>query len=391
MHKNCRKLSGYIQPAYPQFLNSLNMVYCAFRFNMAKIKFNNSNAQFFNTLKQRVDAYFQEKKISETGNFNLYSKTIILLTILVVCYITLVFFTPENGWLSLLLCAILGFDMAAIGFNVMHDGAHGSYSRKKWVNDMMSYSLNLMGGSSFMWKQKHNINHHSYTNIEGMDDDIDIKPWIRVHSTQKAHWFHRFQHVYGLLLYGLTYLFWVFLNDFKKYFSGKIADYTPIRKMKTSEHIAFWSTKIGYVGLFLILPFYFAGVVNTILGYLVTVFVCGLVIAVVFQLAHVVEDAHFVDTEGEDTKIETEWAVHQLNTTYDFATKNKFVTWLLGGLNFQVEHHLFPKISHIHYPDINKIVRQTCKEFNVAYNEFPSVLSAIRSHLMHLKQIGSAA
>ncbi|MBU3663780.1 MAG: acyl-CoA desaturase, partial [Bacteroidetes bacterium] len=104
---------------------------------MAKIKFNNSNAQFFNTLKSRVDAYFEDKKINPTGNFKLYLKTAILLSILVACYVTLVFFTPENGWLSLFLAAVMGFDMAAIGFNVMHDGGHGSYSSRKWVNDMM--------------------------------------------------------------------------------------------------------------------------------------------------------------------------------------------------------------------------------------------------------------
>jgi linoleoyl-CoA desaturase len=357
---------------------------------MAKIKFNNSNALFFNTLKSRVDQYFKEKNIQQTGNVKLYAKTAILLTVLITCYITLVFFTPQNGWLALFIAAVMGFDMAAIGFNVMHDGAHGSYSSRKWVNDMMSYSLNILGGSSMMWKQKHNINHHSYTNIEGMDDDIDIKPWIRVHRNQPKHWFHRFQHVYGLLLYGLTYLFWIFLNDFNKYFKGKISDFTPIRKIKTSEHIAFWSTKIGYVGLFLIMPIFFAGLVNTIIGYMVAVFVCGLTIAIVFQLAHVVEDAEFVDTNGESAKLETEWAVHQINTTFNFATRSKSVNWLLGGLNFQVEHHFFPKISHVHYPQLNAIVKQTCEEFNIAYNEFPTVISAIKSHLMHLKQVGIA-
>ena len=358
---------------------------------MTKIKFNNSNHIFFTTLRSRVDQYFEEKHIDYTGNLKLYAKTIILVSILFACYITLVFFTPESGWLSLGLCAIMGFDMAAIGFNVMHDGAHGSYSKIKWVNNMMSYSLNLLGGSSFMWKLKHNVNHHSYTNIEGMDDDIDIKPWIRVHTAQPKHWFNKFQHIYGLLLYGLTYLFWVFMNDFKKYFSKKISDYTPIRQMKVSEHIGFWATKVGYIGLFLLLPFYFAGVINTLIGYMVAVFVCGLVIAVVFQLAHVVEEAPFIDTKGEDTKIETEWAVHQLNTTFNFATKSKAVSWLLGGLNFQVEHHLFPKVSHVHYPELNKILKSTCREFNIGYNEFPTVLSALKSHLIHLRNIGAAA
>jgi linoleoyl-CoA desaturase len=185
---------------------------------MTKIKFDNKNPEFFNVLKARVEEYFETKNIKPTGNYKLYSKTAILLSVLAACYITLVFFTPESNTICVLICIVLGIDLAAIGFNVMHDGAHGSYSTKKWINEAMSYSLNIMGGSSYLWKQKHNINHHSYTNIEGMDDDIDIKPFIRVHADQDSKWFHRFQHIYGLLLYGLTYIFWVFFNDFKKIF-----------------------------------------------------------------------------------------------------------------------------------------------------------------------------
>lgn len=357
---------------------------------MTKIKFDNKNPEFFNVLKSRVEEYFETKNIKPTGNYKLYSKTAILMAVLASCYITLVFFTPESNLICILICMILGIDLAAIGFNVMHDGAHGSYSTKKWVNEAMSYSLNIMGGSSYLWKQKHNINHHSYTNIEGMDDDIDIKPFIRVHADQDGKWFHRFQHIYGLLLYGLTYIFWVFFNDFKKYFASRISDYTPLRKMDTKEHVIFWVTKVGYVGLFLVLPIFFAGLVTTLIGYAISVFVCGLVIAIVFQLAHIIEDMDFVDTNGTSMKIETEWAIHQINTTANFATKSKSMTWFMGGLNFQIEHHLFPRISHVHYPQIHKIVKQACAEFDINYKEFPTFLSAVRSHLMHLKAMGTA-
>jgi len=357
---------------------------------MTKIKFDNKNPEFFNILKERVQDYFETKQIKQTGNYKLFTKTAILLSILVACYVILVFFTPQSVFLSVIICIILGINLASIGFNVMHDGAHGSYSTKKWVNEIMSLSLNIMGGSSYMWKQKHNINHHSYTNIEGMDDDIDIKPFIRVHPEQEGKWFHRFQHIYGLLLYGLTYLFWVFFNDFKKYFVGRISDYTPMRKMNMKEHVIFWVTKVGYVFLFLVLPFFFAGVVPTLVGYSIVVFVTGFVISVVFQLAHIVEDMPFIDSNGTSLKIETEWAIHQILTTADFATKSKSMTWFMGGLNFQVEHHLFPKISHIHYPQIHKIVKQACKEFGVKYREFPTVADALHSHIMHLKAMGTA-
>jgi linoleoyl-CoA desaturase len=353
---------------------------------MQKVSFNNKNSVFFNALKEKVDTYFKSNNIKETGNYKLYLKTILLSLFAISFYTILVFFTP-GIILSLFLCALLGLNLAAIGFNVMHDGAHGSFSTKTWVNELMGYSLNAMGGSVYLWKYKHNVNHHSFTNIEGMDEDIDIKPWIRVHEDQKKHWYHRFQHIYWVGLYSLTYLLWIFVQDFKKYFTGKIGT-TPFRKMDVKEHIIFWASKIIYIGAFIVLPIFTVGLLETIIGYLVIAAVTGFVIAVVFQLAHIVEDADFETPTSANHKVETEWAVHQVQTTANFATKSKVVSWLTGGLNFQVEHHLFPRISHIHYPAVSKLVRETCEQFNIQYLEFPTVLSAVKSHVVHLKQVG---
>lgn len=355
---------------------------------MQRVTFNNKNSEFFNTLKSKVDAYFQNNNIRQTGNFKLYLKTILLSLSVIALYLILVFFTPPI-WLSIVLCALMGLTLAGIGFNVMHDGAHGSFSRKTWVNELMGYSLNFMGGNVYLWKHKHNVNHHSFTNIEGMDDDIDIKPWIRVHSDQKKYWYHRFQHVYWIVLYGITYLLWVYVQDFRKYFTGKIGD-TTFRKMSIKEHLIFWFSKLMYIGLFIVLPVFTVGWIKMIVGYLIISFVCGFVIAVVFQLAHIVEDAAFATPDAPVYKIDTEWAVHQVQTTANFATKSKIVSWFVGGLNFQVEHHLFPRISHIHYPKINELVRETCQQFGINYMEYPTVLAAVRSHVVHLKQVGRA-
>jgi linoleoyl-CoA desaturase len=355
---------------------------------MRKITFNNKQSPLFDALREKTDAYFKTHNISATGNFKLFSKTIILTTVAITTYLLLVLGDLHWG-IQLGLCALLGLTFASIGFNVMHDGAHGSYSSNKRLNDIMSYSLNMMGCSSFMWKIKHNIVHHSYTNIEGVDDDIAIGPLMRVNEHQKKYWIHRFQHIYWIVLYGLTYFIWIFGNDFKKYFTGKIGP-TPIRKMKLSEHFGFWITKIIYVSLLVVLPAYKHGFMEAIIGYGVVLFVTGLVIAVVFQLAHVVEDTHFPSPDPTTQKIENEWALHQINTTANFATHNKVISWFMGGLNFQVEHHLFPKISHIHYPEISKIVRDTCKEFNVKYIEYPTFISAVGAHLRHLRELGRA-
>jgi len=353
---------------------------------MQKVSFNNKNSLFFNALKEKVDNYFKSNNIKETGNYKLYIKTALLSLVAISLYIILVFFTP-GILLSLVLCVIMGLTLAGIGFNVMHDGAHGSFSTKQWVNDAMGYSLNAMGGSVYLWKYKHNVNHHSFTNIEGMDDDIDIKPWIRVHSDQKKLWYHRFQHVYWVILYGVTYLLWVYVQDFKKYFTGKIGEIS-FRKMNLKEHFIFWISKILYIAAFIVLPIFTVGLLETIIGYLTIAFVTGLVIAIVFQLAHIVEDAEFSTPDAPNYKIENEWAVHQIKTTSNFATKSKIVGWFTGGLNFQVEHHLFPRISHIHYPQISKLVRETCYQFGIPYLEHATVLSAVKSHVVHLKKTG---
>jgi linoleoyl-CoA desaturase len=357
-------------------------------FQMSRITFNNKTSPFFDTLKSRVEEYFSKHKLDTTGNYKLYTKTAILSVMAIGLYVTLVFFTPPV-FLSVMLCILMGFTLAGIGFNVMHDGAHGSYSKNKTINELMAISLNFMGGSSYMWKIKHNLIHHSYTNIEGMDDDIDIKPFFRVNEQQPKYWFHRFQHVYWVFLYGVTYFFWVFWMDFDKYFRGKIG-VMKVRKMSTREHIGFWTTKIFYILISLVIPIMVAGVGPTLTGYAIILFICGLTISVIFQLAHVVEDADFPEPNPVNNKIEEEWAVHQIRTTVNFSTRSAFLRWFTGGLNFQIEHHLFPKISHVHYPAISRLVRETCAEFGVAYNEYPTLFKAIRSHVLHLKAAARA-
>lgn len=357
---------------------------------MQKVTFNNKNSVFFETLKQKVEEYFKVNNIRETGNIRLYSKTAFLLLSAIIIYLILVFYTPAI-WISVLLCILMGVNLSAIGFNTMHDGAHGSFSRKTWVNELMAFSLNAMGGNAYIWKAKHNLFHHSYTNIEGMDDDIDIKPWIRVNENQKKYWYHRFQHIYWAVLYGTTYFLWIYIQDFQKYFTGRVGE-NEFKKMDIWNHIVFWLSKIIYTLTFIVLPIYIVGWVKALVGYLIISFVTGFVISVVFQLAHVVENAEFhmpTDTD-QSFKIDNEWAIHQVLTTADFATKSKIVSWFTGGLNFQVEHHLFPRISHIHYPKIRNLVKDTCKQFDIAYLEFPTLFSAIRSHVLHLKQVGNA-
>jgi linoleoyl-CoA desaturase len=285
---------------------------------------------------------------------------------------------------------VLGFVVAAIGFNIMHDGAHGSFSKYKWVNAVAAFSLNIMGGNSFMWNMKHNVIHHAYTNVEGVDDDIDIQPWMRMSAHQKKYTMHKYQHLYFWFFYSLLYLSWIFLMDYQKYFKGKIGD-IRIKRMKIADHIVFWGFKVLNIAMFMLLPILTLGFINWLIGFAIFSATTGFVISIVFQLAHTVEHTSFAMPEENTGKIDDEWAIHQLKTTANFATRNKLVTWFVGGLNFQIEHHLFPKISHIHYPAISKIVKQVCQEYGIGYIEYARTRYAIASHVSFLRQMGRAS
>jgi linoleoyl-CoA desaturase len=252
---------------------------------------------------------------------------------------------------------------------------------------MAAFSVNALGASGIMWNNKHNIVHHTYTNIDGVDDDIEIKPLLRMCPTQKKYKIHRYQHIYVWFLYTQLLIIWVFATDYKKYFSKKVG-IVAIKKMSTFDHIAFWVAKAGYYFMMIVLPIMLLGFVNWLVGFLIIAMVAGFVLSVVFQLAHTVEHTSFPTAIEESNKIENEWAIHQIETTANFATKNKLVSWLVGGLNFQIEHHLFPKISHIHYPAISKIIKQTCTEFGVKYIEYRRMRHAIASHASYLKRMG---
>lgn len=352
---------------------------------MASPKFSNASQSFHGELKKRISDYFKEVGTSPTGNYKLFIKAIVLVVSFLFVYIHLLFFTPAV-WLALVECIILGGLTAAIGFNVMHDGMHGSFSRYKWVNHLAGLSLNFLGANNFMWKSKHNVIHHTYTNIDGVDDDIEAKPFLRLCETQKYYKVHRFQHWYFWAAYSLLYLWWVFFTDYKKYFLRRIGP-TPLTKMTIMDHVSFWAFKLLHLGLFVVLPIYILGFSTWIVGFLVYGMFAGLVLSIVFQLAHTVEHTHFPNADPVTNRMEDEWAIHQLKTTANFATRNKLISWWVGGLNFQIEHHLFPRISHVHYPAISKIIKKACQDFGVPYIEYPKMRLAIASHVTHLKHL----
>lgn len=342
---------------------------------------------FHQALRKGVRGHLDSRKQRERDLWQMYLKTALALAVAVTGYFGLLMFAD-----SLLEAAFFGFLLAQghvlIGFNVMHDGGHGAYSKRPWVNRVMGRMLDLIGVSQRIWDHKHNKLHHTYTNIDELDDDIHAGALLRLSPVQERLWWHRYQAWYALPLYSLLSLDWVLRSDFWNFLTRRIGDYR-MGKAGLAETVEFFSWKVFYFGYALVVPLLLFEWWLVAIGFVAVHLVIGLTISLVFQLAHTVELTEFPIPDDLTGHVEDEWAVHQLRTTANFACGNPWVSWYVGGLNFQVEHHLFTKICHIRYPDISPVVRDVCRRFGVPYNEFPSVRAALWSHLRFLHQLGA--
>lgn len=344
---------------------------------------------FFKTLNTRVNDYFKENKIAKTGNWKLYLKTVIMFSLLALPYVLLLL-TTFSPWIKLALCIVMGVGMAGVGMNVMHDGNHGSFSKYPWVNKLMGSSIYILAGNVFNWKVSHNLLHHTYTNIHGHDEDLDAGIILRFtkHEPWRPH--HRFQHLYSILLYGLLTLNWALFSDFPNMyrFLNRKLSYGKSKKAST-QWIGLILTKMLYWGVWIVIPILFFELQwwQVLLGFLLMHYTAGIILSMVFQLAHVIGDAEMPIPEKRTGAMKNTWAIHQLFTTVNFS-KNPLVNWFTGGLNRQIEHHIFPHISHIHYDKIAAIVKKTAREFHLPYHEYASMRGAIVSHFKHLKKMG---
>ncbi len=357
--------------------------------SLAPIRFiANEKSKFYLTLNARVDAYFKEKGLSKHANGGIVVKTIVLMCVYLLPLFVIAFYQPAFGW-SLLLWSLMGLGMAGVGMSIMHDANHGAFSENQRVNDWIGYSILLLGGSILNWKLQHNTLHHTFTNIANYDDDIADKPGLRLSPHTDLKKSHRFQWLHAVFIYSLVTFYWVTWKDFGQYIRYTR---TGVNKNTPAQNRVFLAKliviKLAYFALFVGFPI-LAGVAvwQVIAGFLLMHALGGIILTIIFQLAHSVEETIY-PLPNEQGIIEAEWAIHQMQTTVNFSRHNRILSWYVGGLNFQVEHHLFPKICHTHYPHIAGIVQNTAKEFNVPYLEHKSFYHAMRSHFAMLRRFG---
>lgn len=353
--------------------------------NLPKPKFGRDHTGFFADLKRRVDGYFAGGR-SERDSWRMYLKSAVILAWWAVSYVLLVF-VAESWWQAVPLAVAFAGGMAAIAFNIQHDGGHHAYSRREWVNRLAAMSLDFIGVSSYLWKWKHVVYHHTYPNVDGHDTDIEAGLVARLAPHQPRRWFHRWQHLYLWPLYAVTTSRWHLYGDFKEVADGRIGPHR-IPRPRGRELAVLLVGKAFSVAMTLGVPMLFHDWWVVFLYYALVTGLLGLATTVVFQLAHCVGEAEFPTPSAATNRMADSWAVHQILTTVDFARNSRLACWLFGGLNFQVVHHLFPHVCHVHYPPLARIVEQTCREYGIRYATHSTMWAGVVAHYRWLREMG---
>ncbi|MGC4022764.1 MAG: acyl-CoA desaturase [Cyclobacteriaceae bacterium] len=357
------------------------------------LKFAPGKGDFFSTLNQRVNSYFKSNNIERTANYEMVIKTVFMFSLYFTPYFILISGAVTNIWLMYGLCIVMGLGVAGIGLSVMHDANHGSYSNKNWVNNLLGISLNLIGGHALNWKVQHNVLHHTYTNVHDVDEDISPRGVLRMAPGSEWRPMHKYQHLYAWFFYGLLTLVWVLVKDFTRL--TKYSKEGLLKKQKTTarnEWIFVIISKLLYFTYTIALPLILLPVTwwQVLIGFLTMHYVSGFILAIIFQPAHVIDGTEY-PVPDDNGNLENNWAIHQLHTTTNFGHKNKLLSWYVGGLNYQVEHHLFPNVCHVHYRNIAPIVEQTAKEFGLPYKSKETFLEALGAHAKLMKELGAKA
>jgi len=354
------------------------------------VRFNRNPSDFSKALKERVDAYFKETGKSRQGDWRMYLKTAVMLALFFVPWGLITFGATGGGWIFWVTEILMGFGLAGIGLNVMHDANHGAFSSNKRVNAVIGKVLDLVGGSSAMWKIQHNVLHHSFTNIEGLDEDIDTPGILRFTPDRPLRKVHKLQFIYAWFFYSIMTLFWMTAKDWLA-----LARYRKKGLIKGSGSTVpelVWEmivSKTVYFSYILLLPALLSGLPfwQILLGWVVMHSVTGLLLASIFQPAHVLEDLQFSQAET-GAKMEDDNFLHQLKSTANFGTGSGIFTWMCGGLNHQIEHHLFPNVCHIHFRDLAPIVKRTAEEFGLPYRASTTFFGALALHARMLWRLG---
>jgi linoleoyl-CoA desaturase len=339
---------------------------------------------FPKVLRRRLDSFFFEQNLSPKADRMMWIKIATGLAVLAGSW-TALYALKMNSWTFVAVYLLNALAQTFLLLNIAHDSNHNAVSSGRAVNKLLNYAFDLCGINSYMWRILHHRGHHSCINLHGEDDALTGRGIFRFTPHEPRMRWQRFQHIYGLFVYALFSLDYVFVRDFECFFFPT-HDYLKRTKHPLREYAILFAGKAVYVTYMLILPVVILGKSPLLVAvaFLLAHLIIGLTVALVFQTTHTVDTTYFPSNRSEfDNGV-----YHIFATTADYATENPLVAWLAGGLNHHIAHHLCPFVCHTHYAALTRIVKQTAEEFGVPYRQHPTMTRAIRHHLMLLKQLG---
>jgi linoleoyl-CoA desaturase len=341
---------------------------------------------FLKTVRLRVDDHFAGR--CRRDDPRLQRKAVIVVVWFFASYALCL--TVRAPVTQMLLCISYALAAAAVGFNIFHDANHGSFSANPRINMWLSRATcAVLGTGRYFWCYKHNVLHHRFTNVFEWDDDLETRGSLRLSPQQPWQTKFRNQHRWFYFLYSLATLEWVFAKDFVQLCTLRINPYQSIPRLSARERAEFWACKLFYFAAFVAVPFAVMPPLRALAMLAVFHVTLSLAITLVFNLAHATGKADFPAPSGTPSCIGAEWAAHQMHTTVNFGPTNRVLNWFAGGLNFQIEHHLFPNINHTHYPEISGIVRRTAQDFGLPYHVHDTYVGTVRSHFRLLRELGT--
>jgi linoleoyl-CoA desaturase len=292
----------------------------------------------------------------------------------------------------MLSAALLVLAATSLATGVMHDANHGAFSRSRRVNRVVGYTLDVLGGSSWLWRFKHNVLHHGNTNVVGVDSDIEQAPFARLAPQQPWRWWHRYQHLYLWFLYGILALRWFLIADFANLARNRIGVQPLVVRRRRRDYALMAAGKVVHLSWAVIIPMALHPWWGVVAFYLVCSWVVGFQLTMIFQMAHCVDVAEFVP-DGTPRR-GPNFQLHQLRTTVNVRCRvpgvRWFVRWMMGGLDYQIEHHIAPAMPHTIYPMLGRRLADACAVRGLPYRCHASISAAVRSHMRWLKLMGQA-
>ncbi|CAG8446338.1 8031_t:CDS:10 [Cetraspora pellucida] len=347
---------------------------------------------FHRAMKKNVEEYFRKTEIDPKNSTNIWIRYAIIYGMLVGSYYAQ-FYLPyvvERIWLQIIFAISLGFACAQLGLNQLHDASHFAVTNDPFVWKILGATHDFFNGASYLvWLYQHAFGHHIYTNIAGCDpdlstDDPDIR---RIKPSQR--WYSRYvnQHLFVPILYGFLAIKVRIQDITVLYFVGS-NDKIRINPITTWHTCVFWSGKVFFVLHRIIIPLMISfSAWKVFLLFAIADAVSSYWLALTFQANHVVGEVEW-PLPDKDGLIQKDWAEMQIITTQDYAHDSRFITSIVGSLNYQAVHHVFPQVSQHHYHRIGPIVKETCREFGVRFYYKNTLWEAIGSHIRHLRFLG---